>query len=151
MLGPQKASEVATLAHTTEEVTARPNGAPPTADGTTGGWTTKGFVLSLAAEVSDVVASALRVSVDPANSALAAELQTAGVAVVAEDDAAFAARVGAETPYNVLSPGAADGFPLVGQFVSTLLCVGHVKSTKPADDDFIDAFKGSPKWLAMAQ
>ena len=102
------------------------------------------FVLTNAAD-------ALRVSVDPANSALAAELQTAGVAVVAEDDAAFAARVGAETPYNVLSPGAADGFPLVGQFVSTLLCVGHVKSTKPADDDFIDAFKGSPKWLAMAQ
>ena len=102
------------------------------------------FVLTNAAD-------ALRVSVDPANSALTAELQTAGVAVVAEDDAAFAARVGAETPYNVLSPGAADGFPLVGQFVSTLLCVGHVKSTKPADEDFINAFKGSPKWLAMRQ
>ena len=68
MLGPQKAAEVATLAHTTEEVTASPNcDAPPTAGGTTGGWTTKGFVLSLAPEVSDVVASALRVAVDGAD------------------------------------------------------------------------------------
>ena len=67
MLGPQKAAEVATLAHTTEEVTASPSYAPPTAGGTTGGWTTKGFVLSLAPEVSDVVASALGVSVDGAD------------------------------------------------------------------------------------
>ena len=67
MLGPQKAAEVATLAHTTEEVTASPNCAPPTAGGTTGGWTTKGFVLSLAPDVSDVVAAALGVSVDGAD------------------------------------------------------------------------------------
>lgn len=102
------------------------------------------FVLTNAAD-------ALRVSVDPANGALAAELHAAGVVVVAEDDAAFAARLDAETPYNVLSPGGADGFPLVGQFVSCLLCVGHVKSTKPDDEDFISFFKGSPKWLAMRQ
>ena len=67
MLGPQKAAEVATLAHTTEEVTASPSYAPPTAGGTTGGWTTKGFVLSLAPEVSEVVAAALGVSVDGAD------------------------------------------------------------------------------------
>ena len=47
----------------------------------------------------------------------------------------------------------ADGepseFALAGQFISLLLCVGHVKSTKPADEGFVKAFSGSPKWLAM--
>ena len=38
-------------------------------------------------------------------------------------------------------------FPLVGQFVSLLLCVGHIKSVGVNDEAFIKAFTHSPKWL----
>ena len=44
-----------------------PSPAPPARGDTTGGWTAKGWLLSLAPEVSDVVASALGVSVDGAD------------------------------------------------------------------------------------
>ena len=66
-----------------------------------------------------------------------------------ESGEAFAARVAAENPYNVVTPAAASEFALVGQFVSLLLCVGHVKSTKPGDEAFVKAFSSSPKWLAI--
>ena len=96
--------------------------------------------------------SQLRLSVPPSNAELLAALEAAGVgaAVVREDAAAFDARVAAESPYNVITPGMAD-FPMVGQFVSLLLCVGHIKSVKPNDQPFIDAFRASPKWLAVRQ
>ena len=91
----------------------------------------------------------LRLSVDPANTALAAALDAAGVgdAVASEDAAAFEARVAAEAPYNVIDATPVDEFSLVGQFVSRLLCVGHIKSTEPAHQAFLDAFRTSPKWL----
>ena len=44
-----------------------PSPAPPARGDTTGGWTAKGWLLSLAPEVSDVVAAALGVSVDGAD------------------------------------------------------------------------------------
>ena len=44
-----------------------PEPAPPATGDTTGGWTAKGWLLSLAPEVSDVVAAALGVSVDGAD------------------------------------------------------------------------------------
>ena len=93
----------------------------------------------------------LRVSVAPGNDALVAALGAAGVeqaAVAVEDDAAFAARVEREDPFNVITP-ALEGFPLVGQFVSTLFCVGHIKSTTPNDDAFVRNFSDSPKWLKI--
>ena len=51
----------------------------------------------------------------------------------------------------MLRPEPTTEFPLVGQFVSCLMCVGHVKSTKPGDEEFVSAFKDSPKWLKMRQ
>mmetsp|Transcript_15163 Transcript_15163/g.45488 ORF Transcript_15163/g.45488 Transcript_15163/m.45488 type:complete len:108 (+) Transcript_15163:769-1092(+) len=94
--------------------------------------------------------SQLRLSVAPANAALASALDGAGLggSLVVEDDAAFAARVAAEQPYNVIEPSMPE-FPLVGQFVSLLLCVGHIKSVKAHDQAFIDAFSASPKWLSI--
>ena len=94
----------------------------------------------------------LRLSVPASNSTLLTALDAAGLgaSVVREDAAAFDARVAAESPYNVISPTMAD-FPMVGQFVSLLLCVGHIKSVKPNDQAFIDAFSASSKWLAIRQ
>jgi len=99
-----------------------------------------------------------RLSVAPENAALLSALEAAGIggpSLVREDDAAFKARIAAELPYNVIEPSAAGGgvmggdFPLVGQFVSLLLCVGHIKSVAPNDQPFIDAFRASPKWLTI--
>jgi hypothetical protein len=95
------------------------------------------------------------VSVDPANAGLVSTLQGLGVAVVVESDAEIAARGAFEQSFNYidLQSGenpldvAAGYFPLAGQFVSTLLCVGHVKSTKSDDQAFLAAFKASDKWL----
>eukprot|EP00301_Raphidiophrys_heterophryoidea_P004598 c1198_g1_i1.p1 GENE.c1198_g1_i1~~c1198_g1_i1.p1 ORF type:complete len:724 (-),score=202.99 c1198_g1_i1:181-2352(-) len=39
--------------------------------------------------------------------------------------------------------------PLAGQFVSQLFCLGHVKSTKSNDDEFLDIFSHSSKWLSV--
>ena len=85
---------------------------------------------------------------------LAAVLEELGVTFVREDDAAFEARVEAEQPYSAVTAAdrAADlagGFPLPGQFVSLLLCVGHIKSTVPDDDEFVAHFQPSPKWLQL--
>ena len=86
-----------------------------------------------------------------ANTALGAQLRAAGLdaATISEDSDAFASRVAVENPYNVVAPTEPSEFALAGQFISLLLCVGHVKSTKPADEGFVKAFSGSPKWLAM--
>lgn len=100
--------------------------------------------------------SGLRVSVDPRNTALLSVISTVtGVEVVEEDAAAFAAAVERDDPYNVVDCDSHDGageqieFSMPGQFISTLLCVGHIKSVKPNDQEFIDAFSASKKWLAM--
>eukprot|EP00966_Prymnesium_polylepis_P019212 442808-Prymnesium_polylepis.1 len=49
---------------------------------------------------------------------------------------------------QVIEPSMPE-FPLVGQFVSLLLCVGHITSVKAHDQAFIDAFSASPKWLSI--
>lgn len=40
-------------------------------------------------------------------------------------------------------------FPMVGQFLTTLLPVGHIKSTLPNDEDFVSRVKGHSKWLQV--
>ena len=89
----------------------------------------------------------------PGRRARATQLDAAGLGgatTLLEDGEAFRARVAADAPYNVLAPAAALGaFPLAGQFVSTLLCIGHIKSASADDAAFLAAFEGSPKWLAM--
>ncbi len=37
-----------------------------------------------------------------------------------------------------------------GQFVSTLLCVGHCKSVKSNDAEFLELFRKSPKWISIS-
>jgi len=98
----------------------------------------------------------LQVSCHPSNAVVARTLRAAGLTVVAEDDAVYEAHRHEATAYNVLSPallrthsGDEKAFPLVGQFVSLYLPMGHIKSTTPADVAFVEAFSSSPKWLAF--
>jgi len=78
-----------------------------------------------------------------------------GLKVVRESKEAFKA---AEASYwNVISlprapsaPAATLEFPLAAHFISKLFPMGHVKSTLPDDQAFVDAFAASAKWLRVA-
>lgn len=114
--------------------------------------------------VASSASDAVCVSVAPEARAITAALADAGVlppsALAVESDTQFMARVSAERPFNVLDGGARREFaraqellggpPLAGQFVCSLLCFGHAKSTAPNDEAFVKAFTASPKWLRVA-
>jgi hypothetical protein len=54
--------------------------------------------------------------------------------------------------YNTVRlPGVLTEFPIVSHFVSTLFCLGHIKSTKSKDEQFIKAFENSAKWLKVVR
>jgi len=82
-------------------------------------------------------------------------LQQQGLKVVRESKQAFEAAVG--NYWNVIrlpQPSevteAVPHYPLVAHFVSTLLPMGHVKSTLPDHTEFVTLFTASPKWLRLA-
>jgi hypothetical protein len=104
--------------------------------------------------VATNAASQLVVSVaaSEGNDALVAALAKAGVECVVEDDAAFAARSAAAWSAITAPPAGAtvDGaYPLASHLVSTLVPLGHIKSTDGGDEAFAEYFAASPKWLKL--
>lgn len=97
--------------------------------------------------------SQLSISVHPSNPAAADKCVAAGFGdvVVLEDDAGFEHAVGHNKPYNVVHAASSppEKLPLAGQFISTLFCVGHVKSTASDDAAFFEEFTNSDKWLKV--
>jgi len=108
----------------------------------------------------------LVVSVHAAHAEVAASLQTASAErplyVKVEDDESFRACADQKEVWNVIELGNAfstsasilndaSKLPLVGHFVSILFPLGHIKSTRENDDEFLNAFKDSPKWLSIDQ
>jgi len=78
-----------------------------------------------------------------------AAIDMTGIRVREEADAEFRARAAAA--YNAVMAVPLDDFPLAGQWVSTLLCCGHVKTVLagPDADAFVAAFTASDKWLRI--
>jgi len=116
--------------------------------------------------VATNAAPALRLSVDASHApsralveALVARGAVLSSQVAIEEEDAFSACVSAESPFNVVDVSALAeldvqlelgvGLPLAGQLVSTLLCFGHAKSTRPDDEEFARTFGTSAKWLQM--
>lgn len=52
-------------------------------------------------------------------------------------------------PWGVVRAGSMDEYPLASQFVSTLLPLGHAKSTKTNDTEFFKRLGVSSKWLQL--
>eukprot|EP00658_Telonema_sp_P-2_P086052 TRINITY_DN995_c0_g3_i3.p1 TRINITY_DN995_c0_g3~~TRINITY_DN995_c0_g3_i3.p1 ORF type:complete len:173 (+),score=56.27 TRINITY_DN995_c0_g3_i3:116-634(+) len=103
----------------------------------------------------------VRISCDPANKQLLAQLgQVKDLAdkIEIQSQPDFESAIASQDLYNVVQPNAlADNdntshleqFPMVGQFVSLYLPLGHVKSTKVNDVEFLKVFSDSDKWLKM--
>ncbi len=49
--------------------------------------------------------------------------------------------------YSITGP--IETFAMAGQFLTTLLPVGHIKSTLPSDEEFVARVRDLPKWLQM--
>lgn len=97
----------------------------------------EGLVVSVDAAARDSAAF-VRVADACEECGVEAKLQTAEEcdAIVAEEE-----------PWNVVAVDGAGERPLVGHFVSAFFPLGHIKSTRKDDEDFLRAFRDSPKWL----
>ena len=95
----------------------------------------------------------MELSIDPRNKHVFDACQKLGVPVVAQSEEEFSRRRNDASPcYNFVDvTGPMKVFPMVGNFVSLYLPLGHVKSTMLDDKDFVTKFQKSKKWLKMHQ
>mmetsp|Transcript_7979 Transcript_7979/g.11613 ORF Transcript_7979/g.11613 Transcript_7979/m.11613 type:complete len:196 (+) Transcript_7979:119-706(+) len=100
----------------------------------------------------------VELSVHPENDNLLEKLQDhnidSAVKCVLEDDSSFEERMIAngDNYYNIVEVEEyKDNYPLVGQFLSLYFPLGHIKSTMSDDNEFIEFFEKSDKWLQIHQ
>lgn len=77
-------------------------------------------------------------------------LRKCDIACEVQDDACFSTWCEENDPWNIVRPETLQEWALVGQFTSTLLPCGHVKSTRGDDNEFIEYMSQSEKWLQIA-
>jgi hypothetical protein len=96
---------------------------------------------------------AAELSVDPSNKAVVALCEKHGLTFSTDSEDSFAKKSAAFTPKDVFNVvpimgGQKLAFPMAGQFVSLFLPLGHIKSTKSDDDEFVIKVESlSKKWL----
>ena len=100
----------------------------------------------------------VQVSVHPNNAQIIQALTTGQVKYDLNDDAAFDTRVNSSENesswYNLVEVEAMnmlkeEKYPLAAQWVSLWFPLGHIKSTKPNDQHFLQLFGSSVKWLQV--
>jgi len=102
----------------------------------------------LATNAADVDNS---ISVSSSNPDVVKRLKELKVDVRQENEEEFEKWAAAEEPWNILRADYdTEEFALAGQFVSLLFPLGHVKSTKPNDSEFVRYLAQSSKWLKIA-
>jgi len=90
------------------------------------------------------------VSCDPRNEVLVKQLENLkDIDLHIEDSNVFKRRTDKESPWNIIEIPTTFENPLVGQFISLIFPLGHIKSTKPKDKEFLDLFSKSDKWLRV--
>lgn len=60
-------------------------------------------------------------------------------------------RRGDDLTYSAVIVDAPLEYMLVSHFIARLFPVGHIKSTEPRDQKFLDHFKQSKKWLRLRE
>ncbi|KAJ9472695.1 hypothetical protein DIPPA_70165 [Diplonema papillatum] len=97
----------------------------------------------------------LVVSVDPSNKKCVELVEKLALAnTTVEDEAAFTSRKWDRTPYNIQYPTYdghpnGGGAPLMSPFLALLFPVGHVKCLVPNDQEFLNRWSTSKKWLSV--
>mmetsp|Transcript_2700 Transcript_2700/g.4083 ORF Transcript_2700/g.4083 Transcript_2700/m.4083 type:complete len:706 (+) Transcript_2700:156-2273(+) len=67
-----------------------------------------------------------------------------------ETDDEFRLRAQHEIVYNIIEThNKLTSYPMVGHYISLFMPLGHVKSTKSKDEEFIERFTQSAKWLKL--
>lgn len=94
----------------------------------------------------------LLVSCAPGAAAAAAVVRELGGVELREGESAadFESASSTAEAWNVVRPArgsAEDCFPLAGQAISLLFGLGHIKSTRKGDAEFVRTFRASRKWL----
>jgi len=88
------------------------------------------------------------VSCDPENTTLLKKLEDIkDITLHKETPKEFKSRTDKKLPWNIIAIPNVSEYPLVGQFVSLLFPLGHLKCTKPKDKKFLETFLRSEKWL----
>eukprot|EP00039_Didymoeca_costata_P002708 m.62062 g.62062 ORF g.62062 m.62062 type:complete len:731 (+) comp11478_c1_seq1:293-2485(+) len=92
----------------------------------------------------------LDVSVDPDVSySVITALDASNVQYSLETEDTFNTSARTKEAWNVIYPDKEFDYPLVGHFVSTLFPLGHIKSVDANDQEFLNHFSKSAKWLRI--
>jgi len=90
----------------------------------------------------------MELSIDRENKDVISTCKKLGLPIVLQSHDEFVSR-GKNCLNAVHVSGPMQTFPMVGNFVSLYMPLGHIKSTMLGDEAFITQFRGSKKWLKM--